>query len=506
VVAIGVGLGASRWRLSRLAFVALAGAGASALLLAAIYNPGIDPSRVYYGTDTRATGLLVGAALAFMWRPGGRRPLLTSARGTRPSGRFRRRWGWTRPALLDAVGLVALAGLGAFCLRLDEFQPFLYTGGFGAVSLTTAALIAVVAHPQSRVGRLLLGWRPLRWVGERSYGIYLWHWPVFMITRPGLDVPLDGAGLLGVRLALTLGLAHLSYRYVEQPVRHGAIGRSWRRLREADRPGRREILRRLAAVGVPALAVCAALGVAVARAEPPEPPAFLATREIHSATRPAQEPPEDSPPAASRVSPGPEGAASEKGSEKLDPDEETEADARAGTSGGELSGHGGKARDDGATIPSGPVSAIGDSVMLGSAGPFRREVEPSVMDAEVGMQVSRATEVLRSRRAAGQLGEVVVVHLGNNGAFTRAHFEALMRVLDDVERVVFVNVRVPRAWEASNNEVITSGVERHPNAELVDWYSASAGRPELFVSDGVHLQPPGQRLYAAMISERIGEG
>jgi lysophospholipase L1-like esterase len=90
--------------------------------------------------------------------------------------------------------------------------------------------------------------------------------------------------------------------------------------------------------------------------------------------------------------------------------------------------------------------------------------------------------------------------------FTRGQFEEMMRVLEDVDRVIFVNVRVARAWEAPNNRVIAAGVARHPNAELVDWYSASAGRPELFVSDGVHLQPPGQRLYAAMIRERVEAG
>ena len=232
-------------------FVSLAVAGASALLMAALYAPEIDLSRIYYGTDTRATGLLLGAALAFVWRPGERRPAGAYARlksrGPRPGGRFLRRWGWMRPVLLDIVGLAALAGLVIFCLRLDEFQPLLYKGGFASVGLTTAALVAVVAHPKARVGTLLLGWRPLRWVGERSYGIYLWHWPVFMVTRPGLDVPLDGWKLLALRLAVTILLAHLSYRCVEQPIRHGALSRAWRAFRRAfwrafwraDRPFRR---------------------------------------------------------------------------------------------------------------------------------------------------------------------------------------------------------------------------------------------------------------------------
>ena len=523
VVALGISLGARRWRLRRLMFVSLAVAGGSALLMAALYAPGIDPSRIYYGTDTRATGLLLGAALAFVWRPGERRSREACAhpraRAARPAGRFRRRWGWMRPALLDVVGLAALGGLVAFCLRLGEFQPLLYKGGFAAVGLTTAALVAVVAHPQARVGTLLLGWRPLRWVGERSYGIYLWHWPVFMVTRPGLDVPLDGAKLLVLRLVVTVLLAHLSYRYVEQPIRHGALGRAWRTLGRADRPLHRGLGLRWAAFVTPVVALCVVVGAAVARAEAPEQPAYLATQEIHTASEPAPEkypaggddqqnapPPENKnrQEAATEPAPKENPAEGENESETAGSDAAENQDPKNKKNEQETEA-GEKAEKDGAAAPAstGPVSAIGDSVMLGSAGPLQKEVEISVLDAEVGMQVFHAIDVLRSRRAAGQLGETVVIHLGNNGAFTRGQFEEMMRVLADVDRVVFVNVRVARAWEAPNNEVISAGVGRHPNAELIDWYSASAGQPELFVSDGVHLQPPGQRLYAAMISERV---
>jgi len=517
VVAVGISLGARRWRLRRLMFVSLAVAGGSALLMAALYAPDIDPSRIYYGTDTRATGLLFGAALAFVWRPGERTSREACARqarrGAPPAGRFRRRWGWIRPALLDIVGLAALAGLVAFCLSLDEFQPLLYRGGFAAVGLTTAVLVAVVAHPQARVGTLLLGWRPLRWIGERSYGLYLWHWPVFMVTRPGLDVPLDGAKLLALRLAVTVLLAHLSYHYVEQPVRHGALGRAWRTLGRADAPGRRDLGLRWTAAAAPVIVLCVVVGVAVARAEAPAPPAYLATQEIHTATKPdpdSEDPPQNAPTPETKnrqdaaTEPTPKKVQASDGerpdaAEKQAPKNEENA-AKAGAE--EEAKKGGAA----APVASGPVSAIGDSVMLGSAGPLQREVEISTIDAEVGMQVPYAVDVLRSRRDSGQLGETVVVHLGNNGVFTRGQFEEMMRVLADVDRVIVVNVRVPRAWEASNNAVISAGVGRHPNAELVDWFSASAGSPELFVSDGVHLQPPGQRLYTDMIRERVEAG
>ncbi len=539
VVAFGASLGAQRWRLRRLMFVSLAVAGVSALAMALMYVPEIDPSRIYYGTDTRAAGLLIGAALAFVWRPGERVSREGCVRLGRPrrvpsGGRLRRRWGWTLPALLDVVGLAALGGLVFFCLRLDEFQPALYRGGFAAVSLTTAALILALAHPHARVGRFVLGWRPLRWVGERSYGIYLWHWPVFMVTRPGLDVPLEGPKLLALRLAVTLLLAHLSYRYVEQPVRSGAPGRAWRRLRQARGPRRRTLALRWAVSIAATLAFCAVLGLAVARAEAPAPPAYLAAQEIHTTETTAPEPADKAGDTRGQVDGDQRGGASTPLSQKDDGASRNEAAEKAtddkdpaqaetpkkdvpekAASGKDASDKDAPEKDPPekeapgkekavASAPVGPVSAIGDSVMLGSAAVVQKEVdELSVMDAEVGMQVSYALDVLRSRRAAGQLGETVIVHLGNNGAFTADKFDEMMRVLSDVDRVIFINVRVPRAWETSNNEVIYAGVQQHSRAELIDWYSASAGQPELFVTDGVHLQPPGQRFYAATIDARI---
>ena len=124
---------------------------------------------------------------------------------------------------------------------------------------------------------------------------------------------------------------------------------------------------------------------------------------------------------------------------------------------------------------------------------------------EVGLQIYAATDTLRYRRASGQLGDVVIVHLGNNGTFTKGQFDRIMRTLSGVDRVVFVNVSVPRAWEDPNNQVIAEGVERYPNAVLVDWHSASADRPELFYKDGYHLRPEGQRIYAGLISAHLPE-
>lgn len=199
-------------RVAGLLVVTLVAALGSALLMAALYRPGLDPSRIYYGTDTRAVGLLLGAALALIWMP-----------GKAPSATDRR-----LGLLLDCAGTVALAGLIACFVFFSEQHPLLYRGGFALVSAITVIVIAAVTHPGARLVPWLLGWQPLRWIGMRSYGIYLWHWPVFMVTRPYVDLPLAGLPLLALRLAIVGALVELSYRYIEMPVRRGSM--SWRRL------------------------------------------------------------------------------------------------------------------------------------------------------------------------------------------------------------------------------------------------------------------------------------
>ena len=533
ILALLLCIGATRLRRRRVLIVALLGAVASAVAMALLYAPGVDPSRIYYGTDTRATGLLCGAALAFLWSPGEKhRP--SEERHHRLAlavrGRFRRRWGWTAPFLLDGVGFAALGALVWFCLNLGEFRPFLYNGGFALVALATAVTIMAVIHPHTLIGARLLGSAPLRWVGVRSYGIYLWHWPVFMVTRPDLDVPIDGWPLLTLRLAATVVLAHLSYQYIETPIRRGALGRAWKTLREAQGP--RGWLLRLQWAGalVPILVSCALLGVAVAQAKPPEKPSYLASmKSVHT----VEQPPDTSsaagiegskkdrasieqedlkkPPVKSA---GAEGAiqvaktTNERAGES-DPKANEGAPREDHALGTKAERTANKSVDRGRTGPSGftgTVSAIGDSVMLGAVGELQKDIPGlTVVDAEVGLQVYAAIDILGSRRATGQLGDVVIVHIGNNGTFTKGQFDQIMRILSGVDRVVFVNVTVPRTWEGPNNEVIAEGVKRYPNAVLADWHSASADRPELFYGDGYHLRPKGQRVYTDLVSSYLPE-
>jgi len=186
----------------RLAVGVLAGAAASLLLMWVLFDP-TDASRVYYGTETHAAGLLVGVALALVWAP-------WQLRRAKP-GR------WCGPTL-DAIGILALGYLTLSFLHVHDYDLALYHGGYLWIALASTAVIAVFAHPSARLGGLVAR-PPLVWLGLRSYSFYLWHWPVLTLTRPGLDVSLPRGILIPLQLLAVLALADLSYRFVELPFR-----------------------------------------------------------------------------------------------------------------------------------------------------------------------------------------------------------------------------------------------------------------------------------------------
>jgi len=200
----------------RLAGAALIAALASGVLMAVLYHPTLDPSRVYYGTDTRALELLAGAALAMVW----------------PSHRLRAQIAPGARWTIDALGVLGLLTIGLMFWTVGELTPFLYHGGFALLAFASALAVAALAHPASRLGPIV-GCRPMRWIGQRSYGIYLWTLPIVVLTSPQ---GAHGPNVLraALQVAAIMGVAELSWRYVEDPIRHGALGRLWQKARSGS--------------------------------------------------------------------------------------------------------------------------------------------------------------------------------------------------------------------------------------------------------------------------------
>lgn len=511
----------------------LGGAAASAIAMAALYEPGSAVTRIYYGTDTRASGLLIGAALAFVW----------SARQSDGGTGLRAVAGVWALTLAGAVGLATLVGL---TLLADGSTPFLYQGGFALVGVATAGLIVAATHERSPLAQGL-GTPVLRWVGVRSYGIYLWHWPVMVLTRPGVDVPVDGVPLFAMQVAITLALAEGSYRWVEKPIREGALGRLWKQLWEgAATPQWRRGTLALAGTATAAGVVVVAIFMTLTPAEE-EPPYFalVRLRLVNTdvvATEAASVRPEDpyrvvslqglrtgSPtallesPASQAVATGsviaaavgdplvlavahdsPAPAAAEQAASLAALSDTFQSDALAPkrtapeAEGPQPAGR--VAAGDSINVR---VTAIGDSVMLGAAHQLAEDIPGIDLDASVGRQVSQAIRLLKERKANGQLGDVVLLHLGNNGTFTSKQFDQIMDVVGPERRVVFLTLRVSRSWEQGNNEVIREGVERHEGAFLVDWRAAIEERPEVLWKDGTHLRPEWASFYVELLEPHL---
>ena len=460
-----------RWRGRRGVFyVAIIGALASTAWMAFLaitngYPQEADPSRAYFGSDSHIMGLLLGAALAMVWRPGRLSTRLTAG----------------AKAVVTAVGFLALLVVLYFFWQVGEYSNFLYRGGFLALSGVVCVLIAAASHPGAPFGKML-GSQPWRYIGQRSYGLYLYHWPIYVITRPDLDIPLDGPALLALRLGLTFLVAELSYRYVEIPIRRGAIGAFMTRWREAEPDERAYLGRRILASSGVAIAALGLMGAGLATAKPADQaiPADVAAAIGIDDGGPSEiliDEPATTP--SGGATPSPDPAASE--------------------------GPSTPSADGLPTNSNGALTAIGDSVMLGVASQLMEKIDGSKVDAEVSRQASGVLERVQKLSKKGLLAPTVVIHTGTNGIVTEDQLREMLDILSDRERVVIVNTNVPRPWMEPNNELIAKVVPDYPNAVIADWYSVSADNPEYFVSDGTHPQwPSGIKAFVREIMRAVG--
>ena len=442
-----------RRRLALPALVAVATVGSTALMWA-LYSPS-NTSRVFYGTDTRAAPLLVGVLLAFGWQPSAL-PALARARAR---------------LAFEAGSALSLAAIIYAFATVHDYDPGTYHGGFLVLALCSAALLATIVHPFSVLGRVLAHPLP-RWLGERSYAIYLWHWPVIAFSRPGIDVHIGRVPDLLLQAAITLALADASYRWIERPIRTGALRRVHLRLPRLAAQPRTPIA--ATGLGIAALLVLVAAtpnGVAAL------PPGF--TRAALAASQRN---------AAHLVLPARRGAAA-------DPPPKHHGRRR----------HRPVPVHRRVTLPiphTGTILAVGDSVMLGAASEMQSIIGPALhIDAVVSRQPEATIGRLYAYRAAGSLPARVIVHIGDNGPVYYADAQRLKAALAGIPLVVLVNVRVDTSWQSEVNSELRQTVAGWHQATIADWYDASTTSG--IVVDGTHTSPAGARAFAALINRAL---
>jgi peptidoglycan/LPS O-acetylase OafA/YrhL len=428
----------------------------------------------YLGTFSRAAGLLLGAAFAMIWRPVAlmRGPLRTKGH------------------LLDlvaALGLLILAAMvwWMWLIGPSGGNPFLFRGGFLLCAVGTLMMVAAVTHERAATSRVL-SVPVLLWVGTRSYGLYLYHWPIYQIIRGIAGVHLTFFEFFYAMVA-TVIITEISYRYIETPIRKGTMGESWSRLRRSPSTGARNAL---LGAGVVLAAFAVFAGVSLATADVVENEVRQSLDEAAGSTCDVVNDPncdglDDAtvvePPVSSGVSPTVPAVTDATGSVVVVPPPVIETTT---------------------TVPVPvriPKLALGDSVMLGAA--TQLSADGFTVDAAESRGFVNGLDTLQQLKEQDRLGDVVVVHLGTNGSIATSDMTAMMETLADVPQVLLVTVDVPRDYTAGNNGLIYDAANTYPNVSLLDWAGLADSCPgDCVYSDGFHLRTDGQVYYAALIS------
>jgi peptidoglycan/LPS O-acetylase OafA/YrhL len=505
---------------------------------AANFDAAGQQSHFFYGTDTRSIGLLVGALLAAILP---KRASTGSARGL---------------VLRDLGAGTALLSLVALFYFIGPKSGIFFDFSFLATSLTTATLIACTLEPGSRIGAALSS-GIMRWIGTRSYSIYLWHWPIFQLLRPGYELPFGSVGADFVRVVLTLAVCELSFRFVEQPFRQFRLLKAVHHFEAGD--------------FTTGFALCACICFAIVSGGLLHLMALRQGDEVEAATfamlqKPALRPRvhhlRPSAPTAAKdvtlplrakrvathvktpigrnpqsigrarsttlasnltlhraaIAPTTDpksGRRHTEGSGSLRPLESSSSSAQpkrlpwtvARTRWTYASVAFPKRRQprgkriayDVLPIEHEETTLLGDSIMLAASRAIAARFNVVNIDAVVSRQASVLAGVVARLHAAGQLTPVVILDLGNNGTVDAATLQGMLRELSACERVVIVNAHVPRPWEDEANETIAHVAAGYDNTVIANWHDAATGHNEYFGDDGVHPNDVGARAYTDAI-------
>lgn len=377
-------------------------------------------SHIYFGTDTHSLGLFLGSALAVSWIPQN----LSADIAKRAQD------------VIDGIGVVGLLGLIATFLFIDEANASLYRIAFPLAGIFGCLVIISLVHPASRFAPLISS-APFRWVGQRSYGIYIWHWVIFQVTRPSVDLTGESWALYLARVLLVLALADISLRWVEIPFRQGVV-QNWFRGMKYRAP--KVKLRQQLSVVVSVIAVLAVTS-------------SISVQAINKADQISQD---------------------------LLAVQEDQSSSQA---------------DLGSTTG---LWVTGDSVILGIRSKLESKEHISLINARVGRQAPELLAVMRVDQSSVP-SSPVVFNLGNNNALSEQTVIDIFEIVKNQPQVIVVNTAVPRPWKDANNAIISKVASGYPNVRLVDWDRVSKDRPELFAPDGVHLSPIGSDVYVDLV-------
>ena len=384
-------------------------------------------SHVYFGTDTHSIGLFLGAALAVSWIPQN-----FNLQVTRRAQDF-----------IDGIGVFGFIGILATFALIDESKPTLYRIAFPLAGIFGTAILISIVHPASRFAPLLRN-KVLLWIGERSYAIYLWHWVIFQISRPQVDLDGENWALFLLRILLVLAMADISLRLVELPIRSGAVAYWFGGMKYRTKAVRRK--QKVAVALITSILLLTSATVSVSAIVATDKKNEELIQLLKDADKPVVIPIKDA------TSPG--------------------------------------------------LWVTGDSVILGIRHELEKNHPIALINARVGRQAPELLEVML-RDGPLVLKSPVVFNIGNNNALTRAQVIAVFEAVKAAPQRIVVNTAVPRPWREANNALVNEIGATYPNTVIVRWDQISEGHPEYFAPDGVHLVPAGARAYVAAIASYL---
>lgn len=438
----------------------------SALLLAIWYSPGADPTRVYYGTDTRLFSIWMGSALAFIW----------------PSTHLKKEIPKKAKRVLNLAGGLSFIGLVITFFVLDDHLSFVYYGGMLLVSLLCTILVAVTAHPGASLNRWLTN--PLfSYIGKRSYGIYLYQFPVMIfyeakIGNVGENVLLHTL----IEIVLILLISELSYRFIENPLRKFHYKDTFRTVRNwFSKP----VISRQKPWLLPGLLVSlvALYGIATAPVNYVDAQQQQLKENIAANKKAAEQ--------TQKNANGSDTESTGDNSSKA-----TEAEQSVMEKYGLTEAQVKKAEEL-------EITAFGDSVMLDATADLQEIFPKAVVDGDVGRQLYESPELIKALKEKDLLRDTVLIGLGTNGSFTETQFDNLMKEIGD-RKVYWINVRVPtQRWQNEVNSMLEKMADKYDNMTLIDWYDLSNEHEEWFYEDRVHPNPDGMLQYCTLVSQAI---
>ncbi|MDN7306509.1 peptidoglycan O-acetyltransferase OatA [Listeria monocytogenes] len=440
----------------------------SAVWMTILYVPGTDPSRVYYGTDTRAFDLLAGCALAFVWPFNRLSPVVPRK----------------SKAVLNIAGTISILCFILFTAFVSEYQPFLYRGGLLFVAILGVIMIATISHPASYLSKIF-SFKPLRWIGTRSYGIYLWHYPIITLTTPVLEITQPNIWRAILQVAATFIIAELSFRFIETPIRKNGFINYFKGFKDKNYFiwKNKPVGKWLSIAGV--VAVLAIFTFGMSNVLSVNTNAEKQQTSVKTTTSTPDEKKDD------------KKDKEDKATKEKEDSKETDANKANGQNQTQVPDNKNKTAATPKTMITQTV-AIGDSVML-DIEPYLKEAVPNItIDGLVGRQLRDAITTATGYKKFNSENSSVILELGTNGPFTEEQLNDLLDQFDKAT-IYLVNTRVPRGWQSDVNKSIANASSR-PNVTVVDWYSRSSGQSQYFAPDGVHLTKSGAQAYVAMLT------